>query len=111
MAFEPGHAKIPGSGRPKGSSNKFSITEMQKALKRVAKELGKKSAYDHVARQFFTDNTAMIALMRKLLPDLKAIELISLFTNVAADTEEAEVIRKKLLERMGEDGSSNNISD
>ena len=61
--------------RRRRGSGKFSLAHFTRALKREAKRSGKKSAYDHAAQQFFIDNAVMIALMRKLLPDMKQVEI------------------------------------
>lgn len=101
MPFEKGHGKIPGSGRKKGTTNKYSLASLQKELQKAAKKKDKKSAYQHVAEQFFEDNAVMINVLKMQLPTLKSIDMIALLTDVGADTEEAERIRQKLLERFG----------
>ncbi|KKM98893.1 hypothetical protein LCGC14_1153310 [marine sediment metagenome] len=93
MGFQPGHAKTPGSGRPKNSSDKFSVCELKKAFKRAKKnnkiEPGV-SIYDWLALQCYKDNTLAVALLKKIMPDVKQIEVIKKYEGGYADMTPAE---------------------
>lgn len=81
---------------------KYSLAYFTRALKREAKKSGIKSAYDHVAQQFFADNTVMIALMRKLLPDMRQIEVIKQYEGGYADMTPADACKAMDAATMGE---------
>ena len=57
-------------GRPKG---KTPFEELKDAIKIVEKERRTK-LYQHFVNTAFEDNTVLVALMRKLAPDMKQIE-------------------------------------
>lgn len=71
MAFVKGVAANP-NGRPKGSPNKR--PELLNAIKYVQGKKGKKLLV-HAIEQAYEDNTVLVAVLRKLIPDLKAVEL------------------------------------
>lgn len=98
--FGPNNRGTP--GRRKGALGKFSLAHFTRALKREAKKSGIKSAYDHVAQQFFTDNTVMIALMRKLLPDMRQVEVIKQYEGGYADMTPADACKAMDAATVGE---------
>jgi len=70
MAFKKGETTNP-VGRPKGSVNKR--TELMNALKRVEKKK-RKTIWAHFIEEAYKDRGVLIALMKKLVPDMKFIE-------------------------------------
>jgi len=73
--FEKGISGNP-AGRPRGSKNKYSAAQLQKAFARAAKNHNGLAFLDHVCNEAYTDNALAIALLRKLLPDLKEVKTI-----------------------------------
>ena len=76
MTFKSGQSGNP-EGRPKGS--KSEITKLREAVKRIEAEKSLKlkkewRLYDHFIRQAVKDNGVLIALCKKLIPDLKQID-------------------------------------
>lgn len=61
-------------GRPKGSTNKIPWSDLQKALKEVEKEKGK-TLIKHFIERAFDDDGVMVSAMKKMLPDLKSIDI------------------------------------
>jgi len=85
-------------GRPKGSKNHYSIAELWHAIERVEKKKSK-SLLEAFAEQAYDNSAIMTALMKKLLPDLKAIEgLVATFESSMSD-EMAKLLQDKLKER------------
>ena len=76
MAFKKGNNYGNRKGKPKGAKNKVTneIREkIESALEKAANNKGTE-LYDHLANEAFKDNRMMIALLNKIVPDLKAIE-------------------------------------
>ena len=76
MKFTSGQSGNP-DGRPKGS--KSELTKLRDAVKRIEAEKSLKRKkewrlYDHFIRQAVEDNSVLIALLKKLVPDLKQID-------------------------------------
>jgi len=69
--FKPGQSGNP-AGKPKGCKNKFSLKEFYAALEIVEAEKGV-SFLEHCIMRAYVDNTVAVALLRKLLPDLKQV--------------------------------------
>lgn len=65
MAFKKGQ-----SGNPKGRPRKPAVTELENALKKAGKRHGK-SFIQHCADEAFINPQMTIAILKKLLPDLK----------------------------------------
>lgn len=87
------------NGRPKGSKNHYSIAELWGAIKEVESKGGKKKILTAFVEQAYDNPTIMIALMKKLLPDLRSIEgALGLFESTM-DDELAKAIQDKLKER------------
>lgn len=95
----PGQCPNP-NGRPKGSVNHYSIAELWRAIGVVEKRKHKK-LLERFAEQAFDEPQLMTSIMKKLLPDLKAIEgLVATFESSMSD-ELAKSIQDKLKERFG----------
>lgn len=87
------------NGRPKGTPNKFSIAELWDAIRQVEKTKNKKKILISFVEQAYNNPTIMIALMKKLLPDLRSIEgTLGLFESTM-DDDVAKAIQDKLRER------------
>jgi len=61
-------------GRPVGSANRFSLYDLHKALDRAKNNHGGVSLLDHLCNIAYVDNTVAIAILKKMLPDLKRTE-------------------------------------
>ena len=100
MPFKKGEINNP-KGRPKGSKNRFSVAELQKAFQKAAKTKGS-SILEHLALKAYDDTTLAIALLRKMLPDTKQLELTSLSSdNQWATKSPAEIAREMTSLSMG----------
>lgn len=87
------------NGRPKGSKNKFSVAELQKAFEKAAKKNKGKTILEHLAEEAYSDSTLAVALMKKMLPDMRTIEMIgALVTEMSS--EEAKRIQEQLRKRF-----------
>lgn len=68
----------PGGGRPKGSTNKFSMAKLEEAIE-AEEELAKKENGIGIFQQFirmaYIEPSVMIALMKKFIPDKSHTEL------------------------------------
>jgi len=93
----PGHTANR-NGRPKGSKNKYSIKELMDAIKEVELETGE-SLLKVFVMKGYADKTVMIALMKKLLPDLKSIEGVMANFEASMEDEVAKSIQEELLQR------------
>lgn len=58
------------TGRPKNPE----MAEFRKALANVQAEKDRLPIFEHFIREAYNDHTVLIALLRKMLPDLKQIE-------------------------------------
>jgi len=69
--FQPGHKKIEGSGRQKGTPNKVSLELFNTFLATLeeVEEEQKISFFKHIIREGFKDPKIGIGLLKKLLPD------------------------------------------
>ena len=61
------------SGNPKGRPKKGMVYELEKAIKKVEKEKGEKLLV-HAVRQAFEDNSVLVSILKKILPDLRQVE-------------------------------------
>jgi len=61
------------NGRPKGINTK--IHALQEAIKLVEKQKGKKKFLIHAVEQAYEDKGVLIAILKKIAPDLKAVEI------------------------------------
>jgi len=98
--FKKGHDPRRHKGRQKGSKNRYSIAELWDAIKKVEGGKGKKKLLVTFVEQAYDNPVIMTALMKKLLPDLKAIEgMIATFESSMSD-KTAAAIQDKLKERF-----------
>jgi len=61
------------SGNPRGRVARPEIAELRKAIKKV-EEKEDDTLLVHFVKKAYTDNTVLIAVMRKLYPDMKWVE-------------------------------------
>ncbi len=59
-------------GRPKGTTRTNLLMD---AIAKVEKQKGKKKFLLHAVQEAYTDNKVLIAILKKIIPDLKAIEI------------------------------------
>ena len=71
--FEPGNNANP-RGRPKGAKGKTQRAELLAAISRVEKKK-RKTLFAHAIEQCFEDNKLLAAIIKKLVPDMKHIDL------------------------------------
>lgn len=64
------------AGRPKGSTNRFSLVALRKALDKAKKSHNGQSLYDSVCERAYTDNQIAVAILKKMLPDLKQVDSV-----------------------------------
>ncbi|MBN2457295.1 MAG: hypothetical protein JXB29_12295 [Sedimentisphaerales bacterium] len=68
-----GRFAIGNPGNPKGRPKKPEIDALRVALKKAAEKYDK-TLLDHAIERAYTDNNVLIAILRKLLPDLRSVE-------------------------------------
>ena len=69
-------------GRPKGTSNRFNLTDLKKAMDKAAKVNGGKTLLESMCERAYKDNMVAVAILRKMLPDLKQVEAVIDVVNV-----------------------------
>ena len=84
------------SGNPNGRPSKPEIDDLRAALDKV-KEEQNLSLLEHLVRRAYEDNSVLIALARKLLPDLKSTDL-AVTAETISQTPQSLAEEKKLLE-------------
>ena len=60
------------NGRPKGTTRTNLLMD---AIEKVEKQKGRKKFLIHAVEQAYTDSKIMVAILKKIIPDLKAIEV------------------------------------
>lgn len=100
MAFKRGESGNPG-GRPRGAKNLVTQQEFITALHNVQKKR-KINLLERFFERALKSDTVLIAVMKKLIPDLKALDmrLDLLVMQNKISGEEAKEIRSKLANRM-----------
>ena len=68
-----GRFTVGNPGNPKGRPKKPEIDELRIALNKAAKKHDK-TLLDHAVERAYTDTNVLIAILRKLLPDLRSVE-------------------------------------
>ena len=61
-------------GRPKGAKTKFCLKDLKAALDKAAKNHEGQTLLESVCERAYKDNQLAVAILKKLLPDLKQIE-------------------------------------
>ncbi len=96
--FKKGQSGNP-KGKPKGSCNKFCLSQFHTALMKVEKNK-RKDLYVHVAEMAFKNPFVLIHVLKKLLPDMRAIDLEGNLNMGALSPEEAAQIQEVFRERF-----------
>ena len=63
-------------GKPKGAKTKFGLADLKRALDKAAKNHNGQTLIESVCERAYTDNQIAVAILKKMLPDLKQIEAI-----------------------------------
>ena len=94
------------SGNPKGRPKK-GLTEGDMLLAAIDKmeKFKRLSILEHLVDRAYENDAVLIALLKKLVPDLKSMDINALFGGATGEmnAEEAAGIKAKLLERFGVD--------
>ena len=102
---------IPRPGRPKGNTSKYTPAALQASFKKAAKKHGGVAFLDHITDQAYTNPHIAIALIRKLMPDLKSLDVVMGVLNANLSKEEAEQVRAKLMSRFDNKEQPNTTSE
>lgn len=70
-----GKAQNP-AGRPKGTKNKFSLAHLQRAMEKAKKTHSGQSLIESMCERAYTNDHVAIAILRKMLPDLRQVDAI-----------------------------------
>jgi len=97
--FQKGEVSNP-KGRPKGTKNKWSVTALEKAFAKAAKTHGKKNILEHLADKAYNDNNLAIALLKKMMPDLKSFDAFIGILEGSVDESTLDAIRTRLKTRL-----------
>lgn len=63
-------------GKPKGAKTKFGLADLKKALDKAAKNHNGQTLLESVCERAYADNQIAVAILKKLLPDLKQVEAV-----------------------------------
>lgn len=83
-------------GRPKLGCTNFD--NLLRAVRNVENKEGKK-LLEHFIGKGFANDTVLVAVMKKLYPDLKSVEQVT-YSDSSMSNQEAEDIRKELFKRF-----------
>jgi len=101
MPFEPGRAKT--GGKRRGYKSMFSVKELEKSFKKAKKAHGGVSFLDYLTDLAYQDHVVAIALLKKLMPDMRQIEVMKRYTGGYADLTPQETIAEMLKATMGDE--------
>lgn len=72
MGFKKGQSGNP-KGRKPGTATK--VKALEDAIKIVEKQKGKKKFLIHAVEMAYEDTKVLVAILKKIIPDLKAVEV------------------------------------
>ena len=98
MPFVKGDSNINRGGRPKGSKTQNSVEAIHRAIEQEAKKRGI-CIYEHFVVTAYEDKAVLIALMKKILPELIIEESNEFAEEIQILTPEME---KEMQSRIGE---------
>jgi len=98
--FKKGHDPRRCGGRPKGTPNRFSISDLAAAIKKVERKKHR-SFMEVWIESGWGNPVAMDNIMHYMLPKLRSIEGVVATTEFGMSDELAEAIRNKLGKRYG----------
>jgi len=97
--FQKGESGNP-AGRKKGSKNKpFTVDDLMKAIRKVGRKNSKR-LLEHLVEQAYSDNTVLLGLFKKLMPDLKQVDILSILATTELDDANDQAIQDKLRQRI-----------
>ncbi len=99
MSFEKGREKT--GGREKGTPNKTNM-EVRDALERAKGNHEDVSLLDSVCNRAYNDGPLAIALLRKMYPDMKQVEVVRKYEGGYADMTPAETAAAMMKDTIGE---------
>ena len=91
MPFEDGHKKT--GGIKKGYKYDYTLSALKDSLDKDANKHDGENILDYYIRMARKDNRVLIALMKKLLPDLKQVEAIIQSNDLWATMTPADVCK------------------
>ncbi len=101
MTFEAGHKKL--GGRKKGQKKKYTREVIEAIFKKAEKKHDGVSILEHLCNLAYEDNAIAIAMLRKLVPDLRSLELQIDTDDVNSPAKHAETL---LMMERATDGSA-----
>ena len=96
--WKPGHSGNP-TGLRKGERPELTLSELVAAI-RTEEKKHRKTLLAHLVERAYKSDAALGVLLKKLLPDLKAMEALIGRIDGQMSTEDAETIRQKLKDRF-----------
>lgn len=96
--WKKGHSGNP-TGLPKGERPELTLSELVGAIRKEEKK-HRKTLLAHLVSRAYESDAALGVLLKKLLPDLKAIEALIGRVEGQMSAEDAESIRQKLKDRF-----------
>ncbi len=98
-SLKPGQT-LPGAGRPKGCKDKFSPEKLRQAFNKAAKVKGM-TIYEWLAQEAYTDSTLAVALLKKLMPDLRHTEITKKYEGGYSELSPADTVAAMMKATMG----------
>lgn len=87
------------AGTKKSRRNRLTMKDLLIALEHVEAKMNL-SILEHFVRRAYEDNPVLIALMKKLLPDLKSIEQFSIGSSMEMDEQTARDVQEEFRQRF-----------